>query len=91
MKFLLSALKTAGVTLVLFVAIAARAATDAPRPIAPLPTPEQLAWQEGELAMFLRFGLNTFTGEEQGTGKEDPKLFNPAKLDVRQWVKLAKE
>ncbi len=55
------------------------------------PTPQQLAWQESELTMFLHFGINTFTDREWGDGKEDPKLFNPTELDTRQWVKVARD
>src|SRR5262245_54154319 len=55
------------------------------------PTPQQLAWQEAELSMFLHFGVNTFTDREWGDGKEDPKLFQPTELDARQWVATAKE
>lgn len=55
------------------------------------PTPQQLAWQEAELSMFLHFGMNTFTDKEWGDGKEDPKQFNPTQLDARQWVQTAKE
>lgn len=55
------------------------------------PTPQQLAWQEAELSMFLHFGINTFTDKEWGDGKEDPMLFNPTELDARQWVQVAKE
>lgn len=55
------------------------------------PTPQQLAWQEGELTMFVHFGINTFTNREWGEGNEDPGLFAPTRLDCRQWVQVAKE
>lgn len=57
----------------------------------PKPTPPQRAWQEAERAMFFHFGVNTFTDREWGLGNEDPSLFNPTELDVRQWVHVAKE
>ena len=38
----------------------------------PRPSPAQLAWQRDELALFLHFGVNTFTDREWGDGKEDP-------------------
>lgn len=56
-----------------------------------LPTPQQRAWQEAELSMFLHFGVNTFTGREWGTGKENPQIFQPDSLDAEQWVSVAKE
>ena len=47
----------------------------------PRPTAAQLLWQRDELAMFLHFGVNTFTDREWGDGKESPALFNPGALD----------
>jgi alpha-L-fucosidase len=66
-------------------------AADAPKPIEPLPSPAQLAWQEDELTLFTHFGMNTFTGRGTGLGNEDPKLFNPTALDCNQWIRVAKE
>lgn len=56
-----------------------------------VPSPRQLRWQKLELTCFFHFGVNTFTGNEWGTGKEDPKIFNPTKLNANQWVKTAKD
>lgn len=55
----------------------------------PVPTPSQLEWQRDELAMFLHFGINTFTNREWGDGKEDPAIFAPTALDARQWARAA--
>ncbi len=69
----------------------ATASATPPRPVLPIPTARQLEWQRGELAMFLHFGVNTYTGREWGTGQEDPDVFSPRNLDVRQWARVARE
>ena len=56
-----------------------------------VPSDKQLKWQQLELTAFLHFGINTFTGNEWGNGKDSPALFNPTALDCRQWVKSLKD
>ena len=55
------------------------------------PSPQQLAWQQMEFIAFAHFGINTFTNREWGTGKEDPKQFNPTAFDARQWTRVLKD
>jgi alpha-L-fucosidase len=62
-----------------------------PQPLLPIPTPQQLAWQEMEFGMFCHFGVNTFTNNEWGDGTEDPNIFKPASLNARQWVEVARD
>jgi alpha-L-fucosidase len=57
----------------------------------PLPSAAQLLWQRDERALFLHFGMNTFTDREWGDGREDPRLFVPSSLDARQWARVARE
>jgi alpha-L-fucosidase len=56
----------------------------------PLPSPSQLAWQRDELALFLHFGVNTFTDREWGDGTEKRRIFAPTQLDARQWARAAR-
>lgn len=56
----------------------------------PVPSTAQLAWQRDELALFLHFGVNTFTDREWGDGTESPEIFAPTALDARQWARTAR-
>lgn len=54
--------------------------TPPPLPLLPFPSHQQLVFQRREQAMFFHFGVNTFSGREQGDGTEDPSIFNPEGL-----------
>jgi alpha-L-fucosidase len=55
------------------------------------PTLAQLHYQRDHaFGLFLHFGVNTFFGKEWSDGTLDPAGFNPAALDCRQWVEVAK-
>lgn len=56
----------------------------------PVPTKDQIKLQDMEMYAFLHYSLNTYTDQEWGYGNEDPKIFNPAHLDTRQWVRTCK-
>jgi alpha-L-fucosidase len=62
-----------------------------PRPLEPVPSADQLAWHEEDLTLFIHFGVNTFTGLGTGLGDENPDIFNPLRLNCRQWVRAAKD
>ncbi len=55
-----------------------------------VPSERQLRWHELEFYSFIHFGMNTFTDSEWGSGGESPELFNPEKLNARQWAKIIK-
>ena len=61
------------------------------KPYGPLPSENQLRWQEMEMYAFIHYSLNTYTDQEWGFGNEDPKLFNPSDLDCRQWARVCKQ
>jgi len=67
------------------------AQTKAPAPFGPVPTENQLKWQDMEYYAFVHFSLNTYTDQSWGYGNEDINLFNPKDLDCRQWARICKE
>ncbi len=56
-----------------------------------VPHRRQIAHQQTEFYAFVHFTVNTFTNQEWGSGKENPTVFNPTKLDAEQWVTAIKE
>ncbi len=58
--------------------------------VAAVPTKRQLDFMATEFNGIINFGMNTFTGRDEGTGFEEPDLFNPTAFDAEQWVKVAK-
>ena len=55
-----------------------------------VPSRRQLMWFDTNFYAFIHFGVNTFTGMEWGEGTEPASVFNPEKLDCRQWAKTLK-
>ena len=55
-----------------------------------IPSLRQLEWQKLEMYAFCHFGTNTFTGREWGDGTAPASVFNPKKLDARQWAREIK-
>jgi alpha-L-fucosidase len=62
-----------------------------PEPFGPVPSENQMRWQEMEYYAFIHFSLNTYTDQGWGYGNEDVSLFNPTELDCRQWARICKE
>lgn len=56
-----------------------------------LPEKRQISWQETDFTGHLFFGLNTFVGAQEGTGKTEPNAFYPTDIDVASWVKTLKD
>lgn len=53
-------------------------------------TPALAAWEAYRLGAFVCFGSNQFTGSEHCQAR-DPKVYNPASLDVSGWIAAFKQ
>lgn len=78
-------------TSLLFASHATAQKTSVPSPCGPVPTVNQLKWQDMEMYAFIHYSMNTYTDEEWGFGNEKLELFNPSNLDCKQWVKVCKQ
>jgi len=83
-------LPSGAVALVLLTSACAGDPPDLP-PTSVVPSAEQMAYQEMELAGFIHFSINTFTDREWGFGDESPELFAPSEVDPDQWARVAAE
>ena len=75
----------------LLTTVGIRGQVQSPTPCGPVPTENQLRWQEMEMYAFIHYSLNTYTDEEWGFGNEALELFNPSDLDCRQWARVCKQ
>jgi len=80
-----------GIILFMYSISADYAQITVPAPVGPLPTKDQMRWQEMEYYSFVHFSLNTYTDQSWGYGDESVNLFNPVKLDCRQWARICKQ
>lgn len=62
-----------------------------PKPLFPVPTPQQLRWHQLEMGMFCHFGINTFHNEEWTDGSKPPETFHPTDFNPLNWAEVAKE
>jgi len=52
-------------------------------------TPALAQYEELQFGVSYHFSMNTFTGNDYETGGVPATTYNPTKLDVRQWIRVA--
>ena len=48
-------------------------------------------WESLAYGMFIHFGMSTFDGDEISQGDRPSSVYAPDKLDVDQWISVARE
>jgi alpha-L-fucosidase len=79
--------------LVLLFCHPAASAAQAPEEKLARPTPEQAAWQDLELGLFIHYDIPVFKpgwDHRQYEKRPEPSIFNPKKLNTDQWMEAAK-
>lgn len=66
-------------------------ATTAKRGAQRLAVEKLRAWEGLGYGMFIHFGMSTFVGKELPSGKEPSGTYAPDRLDVDQWVSVARD
>ena len=49
------------------------------------------AWESLQYGMFIHYGMSTFDGNELSDGKSLMSLYAPDRLDVNQWISVARD
>jgi alpha-L-fucosidase len=56
-----------------------------------LPLTALRQWESLGYGMFIHFGMSTYDGDELSRGDQPSTLYNPTRLDVDQWVSVARD
>jgi alpha-L-fucosidase len=56
-----------------------------------LPRHKLEQWEKLGYGMFIHFGMSTFDGDELSKGDKPSSLYAPDKLDVNQWISVARD
>src|SRR2546421_4605235 len=55
------------------------------------PTPALREFEKLQFGVSFHFSMNTFTGNDYETGGVPASTYNPPNLDVRQWIRVARD